>query len=319
MQKYILPLCLIIAFSWPSLTTGQTSYRVFLENGIAAFDALNFEGAIRQFEAAKISSPPRDQITVIDDWIQRSQRGYIDAITAARDAAIREERAKDSALVIAQTNELLLVSGNEREAERYEEAMILAFAGRKNAAGRAINNMETTFGQAVYQYFSKTIPLDQYAPIYSFAPESFQEQVLFEANQGLILGVNAASLLQEFELTISTLDGHKDFIQHLATNAQGAAMVSSGMDSTAFVWDMEQGSAKPLSNHRGSVLFSTISSDAQRILTCSSDGTAKVWSKNGQLLQTLSGHQGPIYQGSFLPNGKIATRSFDHTIILWTP
>ncbi len=317
MHRIISTICLLAALSWPNLSNAQTSYRVFLENGKAAYNTLNFEAAINQFEAAKISSPPADSIPVIDDWIQKSQRGYIDAITAARDAAMREERAKDSALVIAQTNELLLISGNEREAERYEVAMILAYAGRKNADERSINNLETTFGQAVYQYFSKTISLGQNAPIYSFAPESFREQVLFEASQGLILGVNANALLQEAELTISTLDGHKDYIEHLATNTQGAALVSSGMDSTAFVWDIERGSAKALSNHRGRVLFSTISNDAQQILTCSADGTANVWSKNGELLQTLSGHQGPIYQGSFLPNGKIATRSFDHSVMIW--
>jgi tetratricopeptide (TPR) repeat protein len=113
MNKLLLISLLTISFL--SFGQSQGCYTEFLNKGISAYNALDFETAILQFNAAKIcdDAPGGEEV---NEWITRSQSGYIDAIKAARDEAIS---LKSEAVALR-----FFVKGQEREFKGfYLEAM----------------------------------------------------------------------------------------------------------------------------------------------------------------------------------------------------
>jgi len=77
-----------ILFLFLSLqVSAQDCYNGFRDKGIAAYETLDFEKALNQFRAAKIcdDKPQNDDV---DEWITKTQSGYIDAIKQARDEAL---------------------------------------------------------------------------------------------------------------------------------------------------------------------------------------------------------------------------------------
>ncbi|MFT5763564.1 MAG: hypothetical protein ACI8X3_000984 [Saprospiraceae bacterium] len=69
------------------LSLAQDCYQPFFEEGVKAYNALDFERAINQFKAANIcdDAPANDKV---GEWISKAQNGYIDAIKKARDKAL---------------------------------------------------------------------------------------------------------------------------------------------------------------------------------------------------------------------------------------
>ena len=112
-MKNVLCLFLLI-FSVQNLIA-QDCYNVFFDEGVQAYDALDFENAIRQFNAAKVCDDKPNN-NEVDEWIVKTQSGYIDAIRAARDEALL---LKVEALALRS-----FVKGQEREFKRfYKEAI----------------------------------------------------------------------------------------------------------------------------------------------------------------------------------------------------
>jgi hypothetical protein len=84
MKHIIILLILLNTFQ---LSFAQDCFQTFFDEGVKAYNALNFERAINQFEAAKIcdDAPTGDKV---ESWISKAQNGYIDAIKKARDEAL---------------------------------------------------------------------------------------------------------------------------------------------------------------------------------------------------------------------------------------
>jgi len=109
---------IIVLFSFigfANILYAQDCYATFFDQGIEAYDALDFEKAIRQFNAAKICDDKPDN-NEVDEWIVKTQTGYIDAIRAARDEALK---LKTEAVALRS-----FVKGQEREFKSfYKEAI----------------------------------------------------------------------------------------------------------------------------------------------------------------------------------------------------
>ncbi|MFT5763565.1 MAG: hypothetical protein ACI8X3_000985, partial [Saprospiraceae bacterium] len=97
------------------LSSAQDCYSSFLQEGIAAYSLLDFERAINQFKAAKICDdlPAGNDI---DEWISKSQTGYIDAIKKAR---------QEAEAALARANSLYLANLSKQALEAGE--LIIAF------------------------------------------------------------------------------------------------------------------------------------------------------------------------------------------------
>lgn len=72
----ILMLLLVVG---TNLLSAQNCYRTFIEEGVQAFNAFQFETAIKKFEAAKVCTDKPDSVEA-DEWLAKAQNGYIDRL-----------------------------------------------------------------------------------------------------------------------------------------------------------------------------------------------------------------------------------------------
>ena len=95
-------LCFFLLFSTLSLIA-QDCYDRYLQEGIAAYGSLDFETAIKKFEAANIC-PDRPEGEEVNPWLEKAKNGYLEAIKAAKAEA--EQRLAE----LAAANERIVAS-----------------------------------------------------------------------------------------------------------------------------------------------------------------------------------------------------------------
>lgn len=119
----------------------------------------------------------------------------------------------------------------------------------------------------------------------------------------------------------TTLQGHAEAVNALATSADGKVLASGSDDKTVKIWNLETGAVvRTLSGHSGAVSSVTLSPDGLFVASGSWDKTVKVWNaKTGELLRTLTGHSGLVNAVAISPDNKIlASGSQDGSIRLWS-
>ena len=97
------------------ISFAQDCYQTFLNEGIQAYDALDFEKAINQFKAAQIcdDTPANNEIS---NWIEKAQNGYIVAI---------QKEQKKSEVALAKANSLYFARLSQQALENGD--LILAY------------------------------------------------------------------------------------------------------------------------------------------------------------------------------------------------
>ncbi len=123
---------------------------------------------------------------------------------------------------------------------------------------------------------------------------------------------------------IKTIYAHEHSITSVCFSPDGKTLLTSGLDKTARLWDVDTGEHLNSLTHENSDDFSSIrfSSDGETIVTTdSSDGSVRIWAVNtGQYLKSFFGlTEGKASCVCFSPNGKIiAASGTDGTILLWS-
>ena len=100
----------------------------------------------------------------------------------------------------------------------------------------------------------------------------------------------------------------------------GKRIVTSGLDYTAKIWEVETGRILAnLSEHTDTLYGAYYSRDGKKIVTVCQDGTAKIWDAvSAVVLTDLKAHDGAVSVGEFSPDGKkILTASDDASAKLW--
>ncbi|WP_373534604.1 trypsin-like peptidase domain-containing protein [Microcoleus sp.] len=118
----------------------------------------------------------------------------------------------------------------------------------------------------------------------------------------------------------TTLQGHTESVNALASSADGNVLASGSDDKTVKIWNLETGAViRTLSGHSGAVSSVAVSADGQFIASGSWDKTIKIWNaKTGELLRTLTGHSGLVNAVAISPDSKtLASGSKDGSIRLW--
>jgi WD40 repeat protein len=119
---------------------------------------------------------------------------------------------------------------------------------------------------------------------------------------------------------LRTLVGHTHYVSGVAVTADGRRAVSTSVDKTLKVWDLETGLAlSTLKGHSASVLDVAIMADGKTAISASADKTLKVWDLlTGRALRTLGGHSASVWSVAATPDGKRAvSASDDHTLMVW--
>ena len=133
----------------------------------------------------------------------------------------------------------------------------------------------------------------------------------------------ALSVFQEAraaDVQVLATTGHMDRVWSAAFSPDGQRIVTASADSTARLWDAENGQQlRVLSGHTGRVASAAFSPDGRRIVTASYDKTARLWdAASGEPLRVLSGHTDRVNDAAFSPDGRrIVTASYDKTARLW--
>lgn len=113
---------------------------------------------------------------------------------------------------------------------------------------------------------------------------------------------------------IRTFTSHSWWVNHAAFSPNGRTMVTSSVDNTAKIWDIETGSLiRTLSGHANWVRKAEFSPDGRHILTVSDDNTAKIWdAATGEQLQTITNAKWGIGNAAYSPDGRqVITTSAD--------
>ena len=100
----------------------------------------------------------------------------------------------------------------------------------------------------------------------------------------------------------------------------GKRVVTSGLDYTAKIWEVETGRLLAnLNGHTDTLFGANYSPDGKKIVTTCQDGTAKIWNAVSTILLTdLKAHTGAVSVGEFSPDGKkLLTASDDATAKIW--
>jgi WD40 repeat protein len=115
---------------------------------------------------------------------------------------------------------------------------------------------------------------------------------------------------------------HKDSALAVAVFPDGHRMITSSVDQTLVLWDLQNGvPLKKMEGHHSWVWAVTVSKDGNLIASGDDDGKLIVWhGDTGELLfQAAEVHAGTIRSLDFSPDGTVlASGSFDRTTELWS-
>jgi WD40 repeat protein len=86
----------------------------------------------------------------------------------------------------------------------------------------------------------------------------------------------------------------------------GGRVLTTGLSSRFFIWDLEEKRELQISGHAGTVNSCAFDPDGRKIVSCSGDGTLRLWeARTGGMVRVFADHPGSIQTCSFGPDGRL--------------
>ena len=115
------------------------------------------------------------------------------------------------------------------------------------------------------------------------------------------------------------LAGHTGPVTDVAYAPGGAWLVSSSLDRTLMVWDVNSGEAlRTLTGHTAAINRIAINPNGRTALSASNDNTLILWDLvSGKVIHVLEGHTGAVHGVDFTPDGSQAISVSNWELIGW--
>lgn len=118
-----------------------------------------------------------------------------------------------------------------------------------------------------------------------------------------------------------TLDlQHFEEVNSAFFNEDGSLVVSASDDSTAIIWNANNGEIiHVLRGHKDQIIYADFSDDSRYVITASGDSSACLWDvTTGELVARYDGHTNKVSSAHVSPDGtKALTSSWDGTARIW--
>lgn len=121
------------------------------------------------------------------------------------------------------------------------------------------------------------------------------------------------------EKAVQEFVGHTNFVLFVAFSNDSKQLVTTSLDSTARLWDIESGQCVQIFHgHKGAVFFALFWNN-DFLITGSGDESVKLWSlETGSCLRTFRGHVGAVVNASLIRDQtQMLTLSLDNSIHCW--
>jgi WD40 repeat protein/DNA-binding SARP family transcriptional activator len=150
---------------------------------------------------------------------------------------------------------------------------------------------------------------DRYGSTIDFSPDSRRVAVPL---------ANTIAVIQVGGGRPTTLRGHTDFVYAARFNNDGTRVVSAGLDRTARIWNVADGTAIVL-RHPKAVATATFSSDGRHVATAGEDGIVRVWDAgSGRRISSFRASDDPVLAVRFSGDGRRLVTSGDDSVVrLW--
>lgn len=121
--------------------------------------------------------------------------------------------------------------------------------------------------------------------------------------------------------SVSVIEGHKDWILHVAFSPDGKKLVTASNDETAALWEVSSGKQlRVLTGHTAGLNRALFDSKGERILTAGEDETARLWDvSTGKQLRAWGKHESAVRAVGYEENEKqIWTRTVEGVDRVWS-
>jgi WD40 repeat protein/DNA-binding transcriptional MerR regulator len=117
---------------------------------------------------------------------------------------------------------------------------------------------------------------------------------------------------------LTTLTGHRDWVEHVSFSSDGSLVVTTSLDGTARIWDLTTDEVKSITHNDG-LIYGILTNDNQILMTADINHSIMLWDVSGsQIGSPLMIHNGTITDLNTSPDGnRFLSASRDNRAILW--